>query len=106
LHPFRSLAILDTEVSYAPAVALPRQWRAPLLDAHGGVNHHADPSPIPRVLLTKREAAAALGMSLRHFERHVQAHVHCVHSGQLTLYPVRDLERWATDEATIGGRAA
>jgi hypothetical protein len=26
--------------------------------------------------------------------------------GQLTLYPLRDLERWTEDEATIGGRAA
>ena len=66
----------------------------------------AEQEPIPRVLLTKREAAAALAMSVRHFERHVQAQVLCVHSGQLTLYSLRDLERWATDEATTGGRAA
>jgi hypothetical protein len=62
--------------------------------------------PQPRLLLSKREAATSLGMSVRHFERHVQAHVRCVRSGQLTLYPVRDLERWAEDEATISGRAA
>jgi hypothetical protein len=58
-----------------------------------------------RVLLTKREAAEALGMSVRHFERHVQARLQCVHSGQLTLYRLRDLERWADAEATLGGRA-
>lgn len=57
-----------------------------------------------RVLLTKREAAQALGMSVRHFERHVQRRLRCVHSGQLTLYPVRDIERWADEEATLGGR--
>jgi hypothetical protein len=62
--------------------------------------------PQPRLLLSKREAASSLGMSVRHFERHVQAHLRCVRSGQLTLYPVRDLERWAEDEATIAGRAA
>jgi hypothetical protein len=60
----------------------------------------------PRLLLTKREAAHALGMSVRHFERHVQTALRCVHSGSLTLYLVRDLERWAHDEATFGGRAA
>jgi hypothetical protein len=60
---------------------------------------------IIRVLLTKREAAQALGMSVRHFERHVQTHLQCVHSGQLTLYRLRDLERWANEEATLGGRA-
>jgi hypothetical protein len=60
---------------------------------------------IPRILLTKREAADALGMSVRHFERHVQGVLRCVHSGQLTLYPLRDVERWANEEATLGGRA-
>lgn len=60
----------------------------------------------PRLLLSKREAAGSLGMSVRHFERHVQPQLPCVRSGQLTLYPLRDLERWAEDEATINGRAA
>lgn len=62
--------------------------------------------PQPRLLLSKQEAAISLGMSVRHFERHVQAHVRCVRSGQLTLYHLRDLEQWAEDEATINGRAA
>lgn len=62
--------------------------------------------PQPRVLLSKQEAAIALGMSVRHFERHVQADIRCVRSGQLTLYQLSDLERWAEDEGTIGGRAA
>jgi hypothetical protein len=62
--------------------------------------------PQLRLLLSKREAANSLGMSVRHFERHVQADVRCVRSGQLTLYPLKDLERWAQDEATISGRAA
>jgi integrase len=39
-------------------------------------------------------------MSVRHFERHVQANVPCVHSGQLTLYRLRDLEGWADKRAT------
>ena len=59
---------------------------------------------VPRVLLTKREAAQALGMSVRHFERHVQRFLRCVHSGQLTLYPLRDIERWVREAATVGGR--
>jgi hypothetical protein len=61
---------------------------------------------VPRMLLTRREAAVALGMSLRHFQRHVQPHVRCVYSGQLRLYLLRDLERWAEDEACREGRAA
>ncbi len=62
--------------------------------------------PQPRVLLSKREAAMALGMSVRHFERHVQRSIRCVRSGQLTLYPIADLERWADQEAVIEMRAA
>jgi hypothetical protein len=62
--------------------------------------------PQPRLLLSKREAAASLGMSVRHFERHVQAQLRCVRSGQLTLYHLRDLERWTEAEATVAGRAA
>ena len=62
------------------------------------------PEP-PRLLLTKQEAAAALGMSVRHFERHVQARLRCVYSGQLTNYPIRELERWIDDEAIGGERA-
>ena len=64
------------------------------------------PRSVPRLLLTRKEAAAALGMSLRHFQRHVQPHLPCVYSGQLRLYPLRDLERWADDQACRDGRAA
>jgi len=60
----------------------------------------------PPLLLTKQEAAATLGMSLRHFERHVQTDLPCVRSGQLTLYRPRDLDRWVEDEATRAGHAA
>ena len=48
-----------------------------------------------RLLLTRREAAAALSMSLSHFQRHVQPYLRCVYSGQLRLYRPGDLERWA-----------
>lgn len=46
-----------------------------------------------RFLLTRQEAAAALGMSLSHFQRHVQPYLPCVYSGQLRLYRPADLER-------------
>jgi hypothetical protein len=50
--------------------------------------------PVPRYLLTRKESAAALGMSLNHFERHVQAELKVVLCGQLVLIPVAELERW------------
>ena len=62
--------------------------------------------PIPRIALTREEAAAALGMSLSHFKRHVQPYVRCVHTGARTSFLVKDLEVWMEREATLGGRAA
>lgn len=57
----------------------------------------------PRVLLTRREAAQSLGMSLSHFQRHVQPYLRCVYSGQLRLYRLEDLERWADSAACVPG---
>jgi hypothetical protein len=54
----------------------------------------------PRLLLTRREAAEALGMSLSHFQRHVQPQLRCVYSGQLRLYRPRELARWAEQAAS------
>ena len=51
-----------------------------------------------RLLLTRKEAAEALGVSLSHFLRHVQPHLHCLVSGQLRLYRLSDLERWMESE--------
>jgi hypothetical protein len=57
-----------------------------------------------RILLTRREAAEALGMSLSHFQRHVQPHLRCVYSGQLRLYRPSDLERWIEVAVSEPGR--
>jgi len=52
------------------------------------------------LLLTRKEAVRALGVSLSHFQRHVQPHLPCVYSGQLRLYRQADLERWIEVEAS------
>jgi integrase len=56
--------------------------------------------PQHRVLLSKKQAAAALAMSVSHFERYVQASLPFVRCGQLTLYPIRDLEHWVDSRIT------
>lgn len=53
-----------------------------------------------KLLFTRQDAAAALGMSLRHFERHVQPYIPCVYVGQLRQYRLRDLERWVDENVT------
>lgn len=55
--------------------------------------------PVPRYTLTRREAAASLGISLNHFERKVQPELRIVLSGQLVLIPVAELERWVQRHA-------
>lgn len=57
--------------------------------------------PLPRTALTKAEAAESLGVSVDHFERHVQAELRLIRSGRLVLVPVAELERWANDAATL-----
>ncbi len=44
-------------------------------------------APIQRYTLTRREAAASLGISINHFERKVQPELKVVISGQLILIP-------------------
>ncbi len=56
-------------------------------------------APIPRLALDRAEAAAALGMSLDSFERHVQPTVRLVRLGRMRLVPVRELERWLDEHA-------
>lgn len=54
---------------------------------------------VPRVTLTKPEAAAALGISVDSFKRHVQPELRIIRRGRMRLVPLRELERWATENA-------
>lgn len=54
---------------------------------------------LPRFLYTREESARILGMSLSHFQRHVQPYIACVYSGQLRQYRPEDLKAWAEREA-------
>lgn len=55
----------------------------------------------PRLALSKPEAAAALGMSLNSFERHVQPELRVIRRGKLRLFPIRELERWLEANADL-----
>jgi hypothetical protein len=56
-------------------------------------------APIPRLALSREEAAQALGMSLNSFERHVQPTIRLVRLGRMRLVPVSELERWLSENA-------
>jgi hypothetical protein len=62
---------------------------------------------VPRLALSRAEAAASLGMSLDSFERYVQPELRLIRRGSLRVVPVRELERWleANAERVFGDAA-
>jgi hypothetical protein len=58
-------------------------------------------APVPRIALTREEAAASIGVSLDSFERYVQPHLRMVREGRLRLVPVVELERVVVELAEI-----
>jgi hypothetical protein len=71
-----------------------------------GVEHKRAPLPsrggeVSRVTLTKAEAAAALGISIDSFERHVQPELRVIRRGRMRLIPCGELERWAAESAAF-----
>lgn len=56
------------------------------------------------LLMSRAEAARFLGMSLSHFQRHVQAEMPYIRSGQLRLYRQLELEDWIDREIDRRGR--
>ncbi len=51
-------------------------------------------APVPRLALTREEAAAAIGMSLDSFERHVQPTLKIVRLGKMRLVSIGELQAW------------
>jgi hypothetical protein len=56
---------------------------------------------VPTVTLQKPQAAAALDVSVDFFERHVQPELPVIRRGKLRLFRLRDLERWAEENAAL-----
>ena len=59
-------------------------------------------SPVPRIALTREEAAASLGMSPSTFDRHVKPTVRAMSVCDTPAFAVAELQRWAEDNS--GGR--
>lgn len=56
-------------------------------------------APVPRVALTRAEAAASIGVSLDSFERYVQPAIRMIRRGRHRLVPLTELQRWADEAA-------
>jgi excisionase family DNA binding protein len=68
---------------------------------------HLDRGPaagVPRLTLSKHEAADALGVSVDFLEQHVMHELKIVRRGRRRLIPVRELQRWIESNAhrTLG----
>ncbi len=56
---------------------------------------------VPRLALTKPEAAQALGVSVDTLERHILPELRVVRRGRLVLIPVQEIERWLREFAAL-----
>jgi hypothetical protein len=54
---------------------------------------------VPRLALSKTEAAHALGVSVDFFDEHLAHEIRCIRRGRRRLYAVRDLEAWLERES-------
>ena len=66
-----------------------------------GVGGPAPTPSGPRLAYSRPEAAAALGISINSFERHVQPELRVVRRGKLRLFPATELERWLRENAEL-----
>jgi hypothetical protein len=56
-------------------------------------------APVPRVCLTRQEAASSIGVSMTTFELHVQPALRLVRLGRVRLVPIEELQNWARENA-------
>jgi hypothetical protein len=58
-------------------------------------------SPVPRLALSRAEAAHSLGVSLDYLDEHVLPEIRIVRRGRRKLIPVSELERWLRATAAL-----
>jgi excisionase family DNA binding protein len=58
-----------------------------------------DHAAVPRIAMSKQEAASALGVSIDFFDEHIARDLRMVRVGRRRLVPIAELERWLDDHA-------
>lgn len=58
-------------------------------------------APVPRLALTRDEAAAALGVSSDFLDDHIIPELRVIRRGKLVLVPVVEIEKWLAREAAL-----
>jgi excisionase family DNA binding protein len=54
---------------------------------------------VPRLALTREEAAQSLGVGLTTFKEQIQPDIRIVRRGRVRMIPVAELERWLAENA-------
>jgi excisionase family DNA binding protein len=60
-----------------------------------------DAAAVPRIAMSKREAASALGVSVDFFDEHIVRDLRMVRVGRRRLVPIAELERWLDTHADL-----
>ena len=68
---------------------------------NGAKEARAAGARVPRLALTKAEAADALGVSVDFLEQHVMPELRVVRRGRRRLIPILELERWIDESAEV-----
>jgi excisionase family DNA binding protein len=55
------------------------------------------PESVPRLTLSKAEAAESLGVSVDFFEQHIQPELRVIRRGRKVLVLLAELNRWAVE---------
>lgn len=87
-----------------PGVNVPDDWTVAAEPKPKKLPERPEGVTVPRfaLALSREQAAAALNISVNHFDRHVRPHVREVKSGKLVRYPIAELERYMNDHAVRG----
>jgi excisionase family DNA binding protein len=62
-----------------------------------------DTTAVPRIAMSKQEAASALGVSIDFFDEHIAPDLRMVRVGRRRLVPIAELERWLDLHAERAG---
>ena len=99
-RPKRPLAVQPMPPACRGAQCRLGKWRRPSdRNAMTGQSRQAEPSPVPRLALSKAEAAIAIGCSVDYLDAHVLPELRIVRRGRKRLIAVAELQRWLAESA-------
>ena len=81
--------------------AVPRRQATPVQQRGRSGSSSVDTTAVPRIAMSKQEAASALGVSIDFFDEHIVPDLRMVRVGRRRLVPIAELERWLDTHADL-----